>query len=361
MGGHKLLIFLVVVLAALALFLAGYSISRRTLTADLSQPLTANSLVNRFDKTTEKKSQPIGTFVISKGAADFPVLVSGGKEVLYYNPDSGEIRSVQVSDLAGGSTVVAKIQSHASRIIWSANKTLVAFYDTGATYYDLNNNYSKRLGGNIKNPALAKAGNKIAYNYFDGRAGSGSVSVADPQSTVFKNILATRFPDWQIGWLDSSRLWLIRPASEEFSTSLLFSLDIDSGRFEKILEASGHLEVLWSAGGQKFVYSYADPSTQATGLYMLDPETRDEALLAQDIHANQCAWSIDSKTIYCVSGQSLVTIDTSGPYPKAQPVLIHGDSTPLEHATNLTLTSTEDYLLFLDSAAHQLYALRLSQ
>ena len=119
---------------------------------------------------------------------------------------------------------MAKIQPGARQISWASNKTLVATYSNGSIFYDLGSNSSKKLDSKIKNPVLSRAGDKLAYNYFDAETGEGNISIADPLVESFKAILPTRFENWQIGWVNNNVLSLITTSYSGESDILRFLL-----------------------------------------------------------------------------------------------------------------------------------------
>lgn len=360
----KVIIFLIFVLAALAMFLGGYLISKKSLTGGQNQQALINdSLVSRFEESPEKRVPPVGLFALSRDRTAFPALSADGKEILYYNPDSGEIRSVSTQNMAGGSTLVAKIQAGARQISWASNKTLVATYSNNSVFYDLNSNSSKKLDNKIKNPALSRAGDKLAYNFFDAETGEGNISIADPLAESFKVVLPTRFENWQIGWINSSVLLLVRRPAVGDQTSSLFTLDTETKSLHNVIEPKNDLEVVWSPNGQKIVYSYSADPAQESGLFFMDLANREEVGLNTSLNASKCTWSIDNKTVYCAGKDSFVTIDTSAVQPGAEDIstlpkeILSSSAT----ASDLLLTSSEDYLVFRNSQNGKLYGLNLGR
>ncbi len=360
----KITIFLIFILAALAMFLAGYLISKKSLTGSQNQQALINdSLVSRFKESPEKRVPPAGLFALSRDRADFPELSADGKEILYYNSGSGEIRSVSTKNMAGGSALAAKIQPGARQINWASNKTLVAVYSNGSVFYDLNSNSSKKLDGKMRNPVLSRAGDKLAYNYFDEETGEGNISIADPLVESFKVIMPTRFENWQIGWVNDGVLSLIRRPSAENPTSSLFTLNVEAKSLQNVLDSKTNLEIVWSPNGQEIIYSHSAGPAQEIGLYFMNLADRKEVGLNAAINASRCTWSVDNKTVYCAGKDSFVAIDTSATQPAAEDI----STLPKEimesaaMASNLLLTSSEDYLVFRNTQNGKLYGLSLSQ
>lgn len=354
---NKFLHFIVFFLIVLAVFLAGYLFSYKSDPAD-QQALINNSLVTRFNKTEEQNIAPIGLFELTSSEASFPYLLATS-EVLYYTPKNGEIRSISIRNPIAGSTLVAKISPNASYISWAVNKTLVASYSTGSIFYDLTSNFSKKYANNIKNPVLSKTGTKIAYIYFNNETGEGNINIADPKLESQKNILATRFANWQISWLEDDQLALIKPPTLQNTASSFYVLSVENAALQNVLDLKNNLEVTWSGNGQKLVYSYTDLATQEKGLYFMDLADKVELALNSTLSASRCVWSIDNKTVYCADKNSFVSFDTSLPQTKPKETVIPNASGAVADVTHLMLNSIEDYLIFKNSKDGKLYGFGL--
>ncbi len=360
----KLLKFFIFILISFAVFLAGYLFSSRQnfATQNLGrQALINNSLVSRFNQAQEKYVEPTGLFPLTSGEASFPTLSTNGTEIWYYITRTGEIRSVTIKNPLAGSVLVAKIQPNASFISWGANKTLVANYSSGTIYYDLNLNFSKKYETRIKNPALSKTGTKIAYTYFDQESGNGNISIADPKLESFKNILLTRFADWQIHWLGENKLALIKPPTLENTRVSLFTLNTEgSGTLQNIINLKSNLETVWSSDGQKIIYSYVDSSTGQNSLYLIDSSIGKEIALNLNYAASRCAWGPDNKTVYCAGIDSFVSFVPTAATVETR-AIASSQGTDTTSATNLLLTGTGDYLIFKNLKDGKLYGLGLNQ
>ncbi len=354
----KITIFLFFILIGSAIFLIGYSFSQTPPATD-QQALINNSLVSRFEKNPERRTSVTGLIQLSKGAAAFPTLSTDGKEIRYYVPKSGEIRSVSVKDLNNGSVLVSTIVPNANQISWSINRILIATYDHGPVYYDLSAGLLKKLNPKIKNPVLSKTGDNVAYINFDDKEQSGTIRISDSKFEDFKNIMPTHLGSWKISWINDHLLSLVKPPESNGDGSWLFNLDIQTKSLDKILEAKTNLQIAWSPDGQKLIYSYTDPSTNSSNLYLMDPTDKIEHLLKNDLNANKCVWSIDNKTVYCAGVNSFLSFDTTLPElsPKTITIPTNYGVIDLENATGLFLTSSENFIIFQDATNGKLYGL----
>jgi hypothetical protein len=95
----------------------------------------------------------------------------------------------------------------------------------------------------------------------------------------------------------------------------------------------------------------------------MDLANREEIPLNTVISTSRCVWSIDNKTVYCAGKDSFVTIDTSSAQPTAQKIttLTPEAQTSSATATDLLLTSSENYLIFRNSQNGKLYGLNLNK
>lgn len=357
---YKFLKILVFTLVGVAVFLAGFIFTRKSV--ENQQVLINNSLVARFDQPEEKRVEPAGFFAISIDKASFATLANNGKEVWYYNPDNGEIRYAMADNLTGGTKLIAKIQPGATHISWGQNKTLVAQYAAGAIFYDLNSNFSKSYDVKVKSPALNKAGDKVAYNYFNAESKEGGISLADPRMEHFKNILPTRFESWQIGWLNNDTLILTKPPTLNNLTASLFALNTDSGGLQTIIDSRKNLEYVWSPGGSRLLYSNYDISTEENGLFVMNLSDKQEISLGQTWNASKCVWSIDNKTVYCAVKDGFYSLDTTFAKPKIQKINFDANASlpvKISEVSNLILTNTEDYLIFRSLKDGKLYGLKI--
>lgn len=359
----KFLTFLIFALVGLATFLAGYLFSRQPIAENTDQQaLINNSLISRFEKSPEKYGPPVGVFSLSEGGADFLAISTSGKELIYYAPRSGEIRSVNLQNSLASSTLITKIQSGAQKISWASNKTLVAVYQDGGIYYDLNSGFSKKLGPKIKSPALSKSGDKLAYEYVDDKEGTIEIRVSDPKLEAYKKVMSAGFENYQIDWLTDNTLSLIKPPSQGSSMYWLFTLNTESGWFNKVLDTKTSLEALWSPDGRKLIYSDSNRSTPM--IHFVDMSTGQETDLNMKTTAFRCVWSIDNKTVYCAASDSFVVLDASSTNITPRNIFdssLNNISSAAASTANLFLSSAEDYFIFRNYQDGRLYGLHLNQ
>lgn len=354
---RKFLISLNVVIFATALVLAGFWVSKRGESGNQSA-LIDNSLVSRFETPTEKYQTPKELFQITREKSYFATTLPESKELWYYNPENGEIRSTALDGMPTSSSLVSKIQPNATGISWAANKTLVARYNSESIFYNLNNGFSKKYDPGIKNPIISKSGDKIIFTSFNPKTKSGFITIADPNAEGSKNLMPTRFENWQITWLSDGILAL---ADSQDLTSI-FAIDLEGKNFESLLNSKKDLQLAWSPDGQRAFYSFSDEFANGQiVLNTIELSTKTENSLGLEIPASRCAWSIDSKNIICAYLNKFVLIDTRAKVVAPKDLveisaLFTGGSGAV---SDLLLTSTEDRLIFKNLQNGKLYGVYL--
>ncbi len=356
----KILILILFMMMGVAIFLAGFLFSRKGgNTNNVQQALLDNSLVSRFSKSDEKHAEPNGIFNLTSSEGSFPFLSSDGKEIMYYLPRNGEIRSISVNNPLSGSNLIAKIQPGAGFISWSNNKKIIARYPTNNIFYDLDSGFNKKYDPKIKNPVISPTGERIAYNYFNETTKEGELSISDPNLENYQNVLPTRFQDWQITWVDSANLGLIKPPSLDNTNYSFFVLNTKTSSLEEIINSKNDLGIAFSKDGKKMFYSYSDPFTKENSTFSMDLATKEETSLKISLNASKCIWSIDNKNIYCADKDSFISFDTSS--GSGTTTIKNSKIESADSITNLVLTDTEKYLIFKNLSDGKLYALRIGQ
>ncbi|MEK7506897.1 MAG: hypothetical protein AAB566_02495 [Patescibacteria group bacterium] len=310
--------------------------------------LVNNSLINRFNKPEEKAAKPAGVFKITAEDGRWLKLAPTGREISYYLPKTGQIRSVAIAPAGGQAETIAQLKPNLKKIFWSSNgKELIADDGASLIHYNLPDGKSRVLNGKIRNPVFAPGESKIAYLFFDDTEGGGQIRVGSPTGEIFKNILSTRLDNWQITWVNDQILGLTANGS-------FFILDINSGALQKILADKTNLEILLSPDGRKLVFS----SGAAPGAIFnfSDLAAGAETKVAENYRANNCIWSVDNKNLYCLAGKTLSVIDTGAALPALK--TIYTDPTLVE-AVEPRLNGAEDYLVFRDSWLGRIFGLHL--
>ncbi len=359
---NKTTVFLLFMFTVLIAFLGGYFLSQKSDINNSSQQASLdNSLVSRFNKSSEKYVMPVGLFTISRERASFPFLTQNGKKVIYYYPNRGEVRSSSVDSLGNNSSLIATIKPWALDIQWASGSRLIAVYADGSILYDLVSGSSKKIDKNIIGPSFSKSGDHIAYVYnsLDKETGR-DIRISDTDMAIFKTLLSTRISSWDIEWTDNETLSVLKQPTLDNPQSSLFTLDTRTKRLRNILASKKDLQTIWSPDGKKLLYSYVS-NTKERELYVMTVPNRVPIFLGVGTSASQCTWRVDSRTVICGNENSFFSLDTSSTKPKREKITSLERDTFDVSVTELLITSSEAYLIFINTQDGKLYGLSLDK
>ncbi|OGN29794.1 MAG: hypothetical protein A3A33_00675 [Candidatus Yanofskybacteria bacterium RIFCSPLOWO2_01_FULL_49_25] len=298
--GKYFALFFGIIFVGLVAFLLVFLLPRGATSVTDQQALIDSAIRTRFSEpvaiSAKNQTAQTGLEQISLGGGSFPKFISLRDEVRYYNSRTGEVRT---RSLVGDkkNSVLATIKPNAYGISWSPDGTkLIAQYQAGSVYYNLATGASKKYDATIHNPVFSLTDDTIAYVHFDAKSGDGSVSIADPLMKSFKDILATRSPNWKISWIAPHLLELLSPPGNAQTVRTIATLDTQTKWLDSIAQAYGPVDTVWSPSLGRLIYSY-----QAGGktiVYRVDRATGVGSELKIGIDASKCVWSSETE-LYC--------------------------------------------------------------
>ena len=351
---RKITFIIVIGLISLGVFWIIGSAKRKNISYDSTDELALanNSLINRFNQIEEKYSPPFGPIKLSNDEGYFLKLLPNGKEIYYYLPSSGQIKSVSISNLTSKDTlvslIIAQIKPKFKKIIWAKDaKKIIASNDTEMIYYDLNSSFSKKLDSKTNDPVFLTE-DKIVYLYFDDTTGEGEIRITNTGFENSKSIFKTRLR-WDLGLINSRSLALSNGNS-------FFILDVETGNFSKILENKKDLSINPSPNGNGFAYSYLDEFGDIKLNYYVLQSKSGVSLENMSSQASACDWSADSLNIYCLENNNLKVINiNSGLAQNIKNGILE------VNVQNMILANFEDYLIFKNSRDQKLYSVYLGK
>ena len=324
--------------------------------------LLDNSLISRFDdsENAETKSALLKLTKLNSEEAAYAVFSPDEDRVFYYVPFTGELRSVAL-DGSSPARTIATVEKSAEKVSWSRNMKEVFITKDGVTrYIDLTSGISKMFDGNIISPAFSHYDdNRTAYLYFDRNTGLGNISIGDSKLESYKNIMPTRSNDWRIDWLDKDKLLLTKPYPSILGTLGVYSLDIESGKLEPIIDFRENLEFKISPTLMRVVYSHTRKDKKY--VYLADLNSGNRKMLETNIDVSSCVWSNKALILYCVdnTGEGSVFYKLDTEVAKMAPQEIFKSNDKID-ASGLMLSSGEDRIIFKDLNNNRLYSLQLN-
>jgi hypothetical protein len=248
---------------------------------------------------------------------------------------------------------------------------------TNMSPYNLDGNF---LPDGITNLSVSKAGAKIFYLGSGDGGALGNVSNPDGSRRV--QLFASPFIHWQSEWSTNDSLFLTtNGASSVPGTSLLLPKAITANSVlpQKILSNVYGLTASLSPSGESVLYSTTNQGG-GVSLHSLSLNLKNPVVdrLSIRTYPEKCVWSKKEKnTLYCAVPQSIPDGENPDTWYQGlssfydsfwkinivtgEAHLIYSSRTTSEayDGINLTLSSTEDYLLFTNKKDNSLWSLRV--
>jgi len=99
----------------------------------------------------------------------------------------------------------------------------------------------------------------------------------------------------------------IRTKPSGLTQSVVYTIDLATNDFQKIIDETYGLSILWSPLGNKILYSETNNEGKELGLKIADLEKQTISELNIITLAEKCAWSQDNRTIFCAVPKSIST------------------------------------------------------
>jgi len=306
-----------------------------------------------------------------------------GKKVKYYSMTSG---NVYESNFDGSelTRLSSAILTNFIKVLWSPDKSKVIaiFNENGQAkkyFYNYNTKISIPLDLKMGWVSWAPNQDRITYQYYNSQTEDNNISIAKPDGSDWNNIFQTRMKDLIVEWPDPSKITL-RTKPSGLAQSVVYTIDLTNNNFQKIIDETYGLTVLWSPLGDKILFSETDSRGKNLKLKIADLKKQTITELNITTLPEKCVWSQDNRTIFCAAPK---TIPNSTVLPddfykgavsfndefwqlnleteKTVKILEAKDSkeTTPYNAKELLLPPLEDYLLFINQKDGFLYSLPL--
>ncbi len=181
-----------------------------------------------------------------------------------------------------------------------------------------------------------------------------------------------------VEWPSSGQV-AIRTKPSGLAQSVVYTIDLATNDFQKIISETYGLTVLWSPLGDKLLFSETDNRGKNLKLKIADLTESTIQELSFVTLPEKCVWSQDNRTLFCAIPKNISTLATlPDDYykglivfaddfwrinldigEKIQVYATEDEEAASYNAKRLLLSPLEDYLLFINKRDDRLYSLEL--
>jgi len=259
--------------------------------------------------TTQIKPAPEGKLKqLTQKEVVSPAISEEKNTIKYIIKDGGNLYQ---TDLNGENSQEIKFVplSGLIKTLWSKDqqKFINIYQDQFGTkrfFYDIAAQHTAPLNTSITWLDYSKDQDKIAYHYLDPTSGLNSIATANPDGTFAKTIVNTRLRDVRLSWVSEDKI-VVSTAPSGISPNILYSVDLNKPKFEKILDNIYGMTSLWAQNGSMFLFSQTNDkggdlklmSSNASGLNIQNTGLK--------TLPEKCVFSDDSINVYCAEPQNI--------------------------------------------------------
>lgn len=371
MSLKKILIILIVLLILVVGFLVIYNFF-------LKEETTPSVTPSATTTPTTSLTSPI------KPISQEPVLdpIIDGQKVKYYLENNGYVFE-SAFDGSEQTRLSSNILPNLLKVLWSSNKdkVIAIFDDKGEVkkyFYDYQTGKSILLNQHIQYITWSPSEDKIAYQYYNSQTEDNTIGLANSDGSQWTNIFTTRMKNLIVEWPSSGQV-SIRTKPSGLAQSVVYTIDLATGDFQKIISETYGLTVLWSPLGDKLLFSETDNQGKNLKLKIADLAKSTVQELDFVTLPEKCVWSQDNRTVFCAVPKTISNLATlPDDYYKRLVSLADdfwvinldiGEKNQIYIPINeeemsydvqqLLLSPLENYLLFVNKRDGHLYSLEL--
>ncbi|HAU07614.1 MAG: hypothetical protein UW46_C0002G0041 [Candidatus Yanofskybacteria bacterium GW2011_GWF1_44_227] len=363
MNSKKILIGLIMLSLIVIAFLGGYIISRGGL-PDTDSAGTGNMLSRFDDKSLEATADTLGPSSDRIAITRKINSIAPSKDnnsILYYEKATGHVFELNLSTKKELPLSLANLPNFLSTVWSPTQKEVISlFYEPAGNAYKYFNYKTKKstlLTEGIRSVAFSPDGKNLTYFLVGDEL--NYIYISSPDGSGAKRILSTRMSSVSLAW-PKADLIILKSVDENTGSTNLLGINT-KGEISSILNNVSELSELWSKDGKRMIYSQAGESQPL--LRIIDIETGVMSSVELSLRPSDCAWSMDSRTVYCIGAkdpgdpnQRLYKINAEDGKPiDVKPV--PGHISPREAHLSLL----EDYLIVLNDIDERLYLVETAE
>lgn len=254
-------------------------------------------------KNTSQSASPITP--VSDEPVFGAILAPDGNSIYVFLKGNGQLNQI---DFSGKLLKVISTEqfTNIKKIIWNKqeNQAIIKTESARDTakflLSDLGAKKVTVLKSNIDSVAWSNQGDKIIYKYYDPKTKKRTVSVADPDGSNWRDLAGFDYQNVSISTIPGSQTIAFWPAPNAFTATSLNTIDFSGQNKKEIVRDRFGADFLWSPDGTRAIASCSDQNGgHKIDLFVMNAQGGQFQALMFPTLALKCAWSHDSKLLFC--------------------------------------------------------------
>jgi dipeptidyl aminopeptidase/acylaminoacyl peptidase len=232
-------------------------------------------------------------------------LAPDNNSLYYFSGDNGQLNQM---DFTGKLEKVVSTEEFlgVQKVIWNKprNKAIVKRSNgpekSKFLLLDLAGKKVFPLKDNIDSVAWSSLGDKIIYKFYDPKTKKRTLNVSDPDGSNWRKLAEADYVSLEISVIPESSNISFWPSADAFVSSSVNLVNFSGENKREILKERFGADILWSPDGKLAAVTYTDQKGgKKTDLAIMNSDGGQFHSLSFPTFAKKCAWSEDSKYLYC--------------------------------------------------------------
>lgn len=298
MDQQKILYSLIILLVLILAFLGGYLFNQKN-----SEPANISGSLERFSENTPSPLKQASPKLVQISSSKVIAAANGDSDGIFYIEKEGGKVIKTDKDGINRQTVSGAILKNITGALWPPDGSGFIYYAKSLLkelpyYFSLKDGKMSAFSESATSLVFSPDGSKVAYHFWDQGAEEGSISISQPDGSLFKEVIKTRAPALVINWPKESALSFYERAPADKATDLFLVEIGNNRRLAKILENKTGLDVKWSPSGDNLLYSFFEPGGSLK-LILKETDSGRETVLPFATFASKCAFAPGDGLLYC--------------------------------------------------------------
>jgi hypothetical protein len=257
---------------------------------------------NSGQKTDESKAS---IQAISEEPVFGATLSPDGSYLYVFLAENGQLNQI---DLSGKLEKVLSTEKfeNIKKVIWNKpkNKAIIKTEPSPGTvkffYFDISGKKVSVLKENIDSVSWSNLGDKIIYKHYDPKTRKRTVNVADPDGSNWKIVAGLGYRSAEVAPVPGSSELSFWPSPNAYTATSLVSVSFGGENPKELFKDRYGADFLWAPSGAHAAMSASDQKGgHKIDLLIMNRQGGEVQSLMLPTFASKCAWSSDSKNLYC--------------------------------------------------------------